>query len=124
LPIYQRMPGTRLEIGTDAAADGGPATVAPNTGALQAYQPLDFRLSHDSSHDASIDVNGNPLQGNISGDDRLLNQPAAASAGRNAFSALVYSSDTVSVRPIAEIWASFPASMGVPSDIPLHLTFS
>src|SRR5262249_18953250 len=59
--VLQRLPGTRLEVGADASADGGQATLAPNTGTLQVFQPFDFRQSHDPSRDGFIDVNGNPL---------------------------------------------------------------
>ncbi len=121
---HQRLPGTRVEVGTGPSADGGQVTVAPNNGALQVYQPLDFRVNHDSSLDGFIDVEGNPLQGMTSGDDRHLQDPAGVSSGIQAFSALVYSSDSVSVRPIGEVYAYFDPSLGVPTNLQLQLTFN
>jgi RHS repeat-associated protein len=120
--VHQRLPGTRLEVGSDASADGGQVTLAPNTGAVQVYQPLDPRLSHNSSLDGFIDLEGNPLQGLITGDDRLLNPPDGASPGIRSFGALVYSSDTVQPRPIAEVDAYFDPSLGVPTNLTATLT--
>jgi YD repeat-containing protein len=122
-----RLPGTRLEVGAGAGADGAQVTVAPNTGALQIYQPLDMRLNHDPSRDGFIDLNGNPLQGMTSGDNRLLNQPdlpVSASSGIRGFGALVYSSDTVHVRPILEVEAKFDPSLGVPTSLQGQLTWN
>src|SRR5262249_48708297 len=122
--LLQRLPGTRLEVGADASADGGQATLAPNTGTLQVFQPFDFRLSHDPARDGFIDVNGNPLQGIITGDARRLRAPAMASPGHYDFSALVYNSNEVSVRPIAETSVQFDRSLGVPITLSGQLTWN
>jgi YD repeat-containing protein len=60
----------------------------------------------------------------ITGDGRLFNQPAGARPGIRGFSALVYSSDTVSVRPIGEVDATFDPKKGVPCMLQLQLTFN
>jgi RHS repeat-associated protein len=122
--LYQRFLGTLLDVGASPAADGGQVTVAPNTGTLQVYQPLDPRISHDSSMDGFIDVRGNPLQGMISGDGRLLNLPVGATSGSNTFDALVYSSDRVDPHPIAEAYAAFDPANGVPTEIDVTLTWN
>jgi RHS repeat-associated protein len=122
--LHQRLPGTLLDVGSSPSADGGQAAVAPNTGTLQIYQPLDPRLSHDASRDSFIDVNGNPLQGMTSGDGRLSDLPAGATSGPNSFDALVYSSDSVDPRPIAEAYASFNPANGVPYEIDVTLTWN
>jgi RHS repeat-associated protein len=121
--VFQRSDGTLLDVGT-TGVDGGQVTVSPATGTLHVYQPLDPRISHDSSRDGFIDVNGNPLQGMISGDGRLLNLPAEGSSGSNSFDALVYSSDRVDVRPIAEAYVSFDPTHGVPTQIDATLVFN
>src|SRR6516165_6882692 len=70
-------------------ADGGVATVDPNTGNLALYQPLDFRQSTASALNAD--------------DFAHLSQPF-----------LVYNSGTVNVQPIGEIypqWDTLPTSI-------------
>jgi RHS repeat-associated protein len=82
--------------GTDSYwLDVGTAQVAPNTGTLRLSNPLDFRQSPDSAQDDS--------------------------AGLGIAPALVYNSDTVNVRPIAEVTTQFDQSLGLPTGIHVDL---
>jgi YD repeat-containing protein len=79
--------------------DVGTASIAPNTGTLRIIQPLDFSRTPQSSLD------------NFAG---LGDAPA-----------LVYSSDTVAVRPIAEVTPRFDPRLGLPdATIRLDFTFN
>jgi RHS repeat-associated protein len=76
--------------------DVGTAMVSPNTGTLRLSHPLDFRQSTESARDDA--------------------------AGLGVAPALVYTSDTVHVRPVAEVTPQFDQALGVPTNI--HLAFT
>jgi hypothetical protein len=76
----------------DESAEG----LAPNTGTVRLSQSLDFRQSRDSSQDGF--------------------------SGLGAAAALVYNSDSVSVRPVGEVAPSFDIALGAPSN-PINLGF-
>jgi YD repeat-containing protein len=78
--------------------DAGTAQVAPNTGTLRLSNPLDFRQSPDSAQDDS--------------------------AGLGVAPALVYNSDRVGVRPIAEVTPQFDPSLGIPASIHVDISWS